>query len=95
MLSEEEADRIQQEHMANIRELTERGELITAGPFLEDTDLRGFMIFSTDSVEHARGLFEKDAAIRRGLLLLDLYTWFGPTGLRVVSPAATTTGPES
>ncbi|MGP8078798.1 MAG: YciI family protein [Thermoplasmata archaeon] len=82
-IPDEEAARIQEGHMANLRRLTEQGELITAGPFEEDSDLRGVLIFSTGSVERARELMRNDPAITNGRLVLDLYTWFGPAGLGV------------
>lgn len=88
-LPEADANRIQEGHMANLRELTERGELIAAGPFEEDGDLRGVMIFSTGSVERARELTADDPAMLNGRLLLDLFTWFGPAGLKVVPPPST------
>ncbi|HLM92055.1 MAG TPA: YciI family protein [Thermoplasmata archaeon] len=93
-LPEEEGNRIQEGHMEKLRQLTERGELITAGPFEEDTDVRGVLVFSTGSVERARELMQDDAAIVNGRLVLDLYSWFAPAGLRVVSPVHTTAPPE-
>jgi uncharacterized protein len=83
-IPEPEADRIQEGHMGNLRRLTELGELITAGPFEEEGDLRGAMIFSTGKVERARELCTNDPALREGRLVLDLLTWFAATRLRVV-----------
>jgi uncharacterized protein len=88
-ISEEEADRIQEAHLAHLRRLRESGELITTGPLEEDVDIRGFMVFSTPSVEHARALMESaDAALLHGRLTLELYTWYAPAGLRVGPPMA-------
>jgi uncharacterized protein YciI len=87
VISEEASSRFQEGHMASIRRLTERGELVTAGPFEEDGDLRGILIFSTASVERARELTRDDPAISNGRLVLELWTWFGPAGLRVVPDA--------
>jgi uncharacterized protein len=87
-LSEEETDRIQQGHMANMRQLTERGELISAGPFEEDGDLRGVMIFSFGSPARARELFANDPAILNRRIVLELLTWFAPAGLRVAPPGS-------
>jgi uncharacterized protein YciI len=87
-ISAPEADRIQEEHLATIRRLREAGELITAGPFEEDGDLRGILIFSTASVERARELTRSDPAIAGGHLALELLTWFAPAGLGVGSGAS-------
>jgi len=86
-LPEEESNRIQEAHMANLRQLTERGELLTAGPCLEDSDLRGLMILSTGSVERARELTRDDPAILAGRIFLEFYTWYAPAGLQVVPPS--------
>jgi uncharacterized protein YciI len=88
-IPEDESDRIQEGHMAKIRQMTEQGDVITAGPFEEDGDLRGLMIFSTGSVERARELFAEDPAIQAGRIVLEFHTWYGPAGLRVVPTAQT------
>ncbi|MGB6500298.1 MAG: YciI family protein [Thermoplasmata archaeon] len=86
-VSDQDAEQLQQGHMGHLRRLTETGELITAGPFEGDGDYRGLMIFSRASIEQARKLLEEDPAIKQGRLVIDLFTWFGPAGLKVVPPA--------
>src|SRR5262245_54286481 len=39
-----ESQRIQMEHMANIRSMSQSGALVAAGPFLDAGDLRGIYI---------------------------------------------------
>jgi uncharacterized protein YciI len=82
-ISEAEAERIQEGHLAMIRHLSEAGEVLAAGPFEEDTDLRGVLLFATGSVERARDLVRADPAVVNGRLHLDLHTWYAPSGLRV------------
>lgn len=86
-ISPEEVERIQEAHLAHLRHLSETGELIAVGPLEEDVDIRGILIFSTPSVDRARELSEPDPALIHGRLVLNLYTWFAPAGLRV-GPAA-------
>jgi uncharacterized protein YciI len=86
-IPDEEADRIQEAHLAKLRGLKETGAMIVSGPLEEDSDLRGVLIFNTGSVEEARQLIRDDPAVTGGRLTVDLYTWFAPVGLRVV-PAA-------
>jgi uncharacterized protein len=87
-ISEKEVDRIQEAHLAHLRHLRETGDLIAVGPLEEDVEIRGILIFSTSSVERARELMESDPAVTNGRLILNLYTWYAPAGLRV-GPAAT------
>jgi uncharacterized protein len=78
-----EEDRIQAEHLTELRKLLLDGKLIAAGPFLDDGPLRGLMIFAPGISEvEARTLLEGDAAIREGRLVLELRSWLGPAGLR-------------
>ena len=87
-ISDDEANRIQEGHLANLRRLTESGEIIAAGPFEEDTDLRGVIIFSTDSADAAREVMSTDPAIVGRRLRLEFSTWWGPVGLGVDPDAA-------
>jgi uncharacterized protein len=81
-LTAEEANRIQSEHVGLLTKLADTGEIIAAGPFEENLPERGCMILSTQSISHARSLLINDEAIKRGILKLDFYTWWGPVGLR-------------
>jgi hypothetical protein len=47
----------------------------------ERGELRGVLVFSTESVTTARELMESDPLVAGGYLVLDLYTWFSPAGL--------------
>jgi uncharacterized protein len=82
-LPEDEAERIQESHLAHLRRLRESGDLLASGPLEEDGDLRGVLLFSTASIELARKLTNSDPALTNGRLVLDLYTWYAPAGLRV------------
>ena len=82
-VSPEERERIQTEHVANNRRMKELGKLIAAGPFLDDTPLRGILLFSTTSEEEIRALTARDPAIAGGFLRLELHPWMGPSELDV------------
>jgi len=76
-----ETERIQREHMANIRRLAETGKLIAAGPFADGGDLRGVFIFQAGSVEEARRLVDTDPAVQAGRLACEIHPWYGPKGI--------------
>jgi uncharacterized protein len=78
-----DAEAVQEGHLAHLRHLREAGDLITSGPFEEDTELRGILIFRTSSVAKARELMRADPGLRSGVLVLDLYTWYAPAGLQL------------
>jgi len=60
------AAEIQRGHQENIRRMAENGDLILAGPFLDDGEIRGIYIFNVTSIEEARKLTETDPAIQAG-----------------------------
>ena len=66
--------------------LNQAGKLVVAGPFSDNTELRGMLIFKLNSVDEARELMQADPAIQAGRLTLELHPWFAATGLRVNPP---------
>jgi uncharacterized protein YciI len=81
----EQTKKIQEGHLANIRRMGAAGILIVAGPFEDDTDLRGTFIFKC-SLAEAQTEASKDPAIQAGRLVLELHPWFAAKGLKVDPP---------
>jgi len=77
----EETAEIQRQHLANIDRLAQTGELLLAGPFADDGDLRGIFLFQVDSMEKARELVETDPAVKAGRLRVELHPWYGVKGI--------------
>jgi len=85
-ITEDEAERIQEGHLAHLARLKAAGDLLIYGPFEEDTDLRGILIFPTASLDRARELSDTDPAVTHGRLAVSLYTWNAQAGLRIGPP---------
>ena len=91
-LSEEEVSRIQMQHLAHLKRLTDEGKIAVAGPFSDQADpsLRGMVIYRVATVEEARALAEADPAVKAGRLTVDVVTWWtakGAVRFREVQPA--------
>jgi uncharacterized protein len=76
-----ERHKLQMAHLNNIKRLSDEGELIVAGPFLDDQDIRGIFIFNVSTIEEAKQLTETDPAIKAGSLIMELHPWYGSAAL--------------
>jgi uncharacterized protein YciI len=70
-----DAQKIQLEHLWNIRRLMDQGKMLVAGPFLNDGDLRGVFVFNTESAEEAKAWAEADPAVKAGRLTVEIHPW--------------------
>ncbi|MCW8870431.1 MAG: YciI family protein [Proteobacteria bacterium] len=83
---EETAQKLQQAHLANIRNLAEKGQLVLAGPFMaNDHGLQGIYIFNVSTIEEAKKLTETDPAIKAGRLRMELIPWYGSATLPLIN----------
>lgn len=77
----EETERVQETHLAYIRNMFEAGDLLVAGPFTDDGELRGVFLFRTATLEEAQALAEDDPAVKAGRLIVDIHPWMVPAGV--------------
>jgi len=73
-----------QGHFDNIRQLSEAGNLIVAGPFgRNELSYRGLFILNTNSAEQAMEWMMNDPTIRSGIFKPILIPWYGSAALPV------------
>jgi uncharacterized protein YciI len=80
-----EAINLQKAHLENITRLAEEGSLVFAGPFMDDTEVRGIYIFAVSSLEEAAVLTESDPAVKAGRLIMELHPFYGSAALMQVN----------
>ena len=78
--SKEEAEKIQEGHMAHINKLAEDGHVIMAGPFGDDSEKRGILLFDVESIEEAEKLESEDPAVKSGRLAMEFHPWWTAKG---------------
>jgi len=80
-LPEPELDALQERHLAHLAAMRERGVMVAAGPFSNQTDesLRGLCLYTVPADE-ARQLAEQDPSVEARRLAVDVVTWHAPPG---------------
>src|SRR6266571_1558399 len=76
-----EIQELQKAHIANINRLANLKKLVVAGPFGDDTPLRGIFVFRVASIEEARELAATDPAVQAGRLKVEIHPWVIPEGI--------------
>ena len=76
----EETRRLHEDHLAHIRSLMQSGKLGAAGPFTDDGELRGLLIFRAASLDEARALAEADPLVKSGRLVVEFHPWMAADG---------------
>lgn len=81
MIDSVTASNLQKAHMANIGRLADEGKLVVAGPFTDNTELKGIYVFDVKTIEEAQKLCETDPAIKAGSLMMELHPWYGSAAM--------------
>ena len=75
-----ETQALQAAHVEHLRSMSESGELVAAGPFSGDSDLRGALVFRCDSTT-ARRLAADDPKVKFGWLKPAFHPWMVAEGV--------------
>ncbi len=78
--TQEEREKIQTAHLANIVRLHAAGKLLVAGPFLDGGNFRGLFIYKCATLAEAQELAATDPAVKAGRLAVEIHPWLTMKG---------------
>jgi uncharacterized protein YciI len=78
--NEEEANRLQSEHLAHLGKMYEMGYADISGPFGDDGDIRGITIYNVPTQKMADSLANSDPMVKAGRLQIEIHPWWAAKG---------------
>ena len=72
-LEPEESKKLMAAHLANNEKMWKEGALVWAGPFLDNTEIRGLLVFRITSQEKIKAMIAEDALVKAGRLVAELH----------------------
>jgi len=79
-LDSAESAEIQAAHLAYMSQNTKDGVLLMAGPFGDDGDMRGIVIYDVATKAEADSIINGDPAVRAGRLRIEVKPWWAAKG---------------
>ena len=76
-----EAAELQKGHLAYMDSLHKQGKLIMAGPFMEEGDWRGVVVYRVASLDEAKQLAAGDPMVKAGRLVIEARPWVTLRGI--------------
>jgi uncharacterized protein YciI len=74
--SQEEAMKLQEEHLSYLGSLYEQGIINLNGPSGGQSDIRGFSVYNVATIEQAREFAENDPMVKAGRLKVEVHPWW-------------------
>lgn len=78
--SEEEANKLQEGHLAHLQKMYDLGYADISGPFGDDGDIRGITIYNVPTLEIADSLANSDPMVKAGRLIIEMHPWWAAKG---------------
>ncbi len=78
--NEEEAARLQEQHMAHLGRMYDEGYADLIGPFEDDGDIRGIVIYNVPTQKMADSLANLDPMVKAGRLEIEIHPWWCAKG---------------
>jgi uncharacterized protein YciI len=77
---EEDANKLQAEHMAHLGKMYELGYADISGPFEDEGDISGITIYNVPTLQMADSLANADPMVKAGRLVIEMHPWWAAKG---------------
>ena len=67
-------------HLEHQQAQSDRGLIIMAGPFGDNGDWRGMLLYDCETKEEVEGYLKRDPFVMRGRLKYEIHPWWGAMG---------------
>lgn len=78
--NEEEAEMLQEAHLAHLKKMYDLGYADISGPFGDDGDIRGITIYNVPTQKMADSLANADPMVKSGRLIIEIHPWWAAKG---------------
>ena len=78
--NDEDANELQELHLAHLGKMYEMGYADISGPFGDDGDIRGITIYNVPTIEMADSLANADPMVKAGRLVIEIHPWWAAKG---------------
>lgn len=78
--NEEEAEDLQNAHLAHLRKMYDMGYADISGPFGDNGDIRGITIYNVPTQKMADSLANADPMVKAGRLEIEIHPWWAAKG---------------
>lgn len=68
--------KLQLEHMWNVRRRLDDKSFATAGPFERAGDLRGIFVIAAKTADEAKAIAEADPSVKAGVMAIEIHPWW-------------------
>ncbi|HSM62814.1 MAG TPA: YciI family protein, partial [Gillisia sp.] len=75
-----EAAQLQAKHLSHLERMEVEGYASLIGPFEDDSDVRGIVVYNTKTLKEADSLANMDPMVKAGRLKVEVHPWWTQKG---------------
>lgn len=77
------AAKLQEQHLEHLSRMHQEGYISLAGPFGDDGEIRGLVVYNTATLDQADSLARLDPMVKAGRLEVEVHPWWAAKGRKL------------